>query len=95
MTLTTHDGVLIVTTGDADNFLWNRFGANWWYCYHPEHIAFVSKAWFGHFAEKGGWTVARCATFRRGPIVRYPRIATGLMYCYGWFPALCVLSLMP
>jgi SAM-dependent methyltransferase len=90
MTLLTRDGVLIITTGDADNFLWNRFGANWWYCYYPEHIAFVSEAWFDHFSEKGRWTVARCTAFRRTPTVRYPRIATALMYCYGWFPALCV-----
>lgn len=38
-------GVVIVATGDADTPLWNRFGANWWYCFYPEHIAFISMGW--------------------------------------------------
>lgn len=87
MTLLSSRGVLIITTGDADNSLWNRFGANWWYCLYPEHVAFVSKAWFEYFSDERRWSVTRCATFRRTAVVRHPRIATALTYCYGWFPS--------
>lgn len=46
MGLVNESGVLIVTTGDAASY-WSRIlGARWWYCYYPEHIAFVSEAWF-------------------------------------------------
>ena len=53
--LIANNGILILTTGDADNVLWNRFGANWWYCFYPEHIAFVSKRWFDYLWS-GKWS---------------------------------------
>jgi len=43
-------GTLIVTTGDGANGLWRLVGARWWYCYFPEHIAFVSERWLRHHA---------------------------------------------
>ena len=38
-------GALIVTTGDASSGLWRLAGARWWYCYYPEHLAFISEHW--------------------------------------------------
>jgi 2-polyprenyl-3-methyl-5-hydroxy-6-metoxy-1,4-benzoquinol methylase len=38
-------GALIVTTGDADALLWRITGARWWYCFYPEHLAFISERW--------------------------------------------------
>jgi len=38
-------GVLIVTTGDGGNLLFRLVGPRWWYCYFPEHLAFISQAW--------------------------------------------------
>jgi 2-polyprenyl-3-methyl-5-hydroxy-6-metoxy-1,4-benzoquinol methylase len=80
-------GILIVTTGDADNFLWNRFGANWWYCFYPEHIAFLSKAWLTYFSRKAELAIVRCETFRYSRQNSIHRSIDALCTCwYGWFP---------
>jgi SAM-dependent methyltransferase len=82
------DGVLVLTTGDADNRLWNRFGANWWYCYYPEHVAFLSAAWLRYVCPAQGWTLVRCETFRYRALPPLRRLLeTVLTYGYGWFPA--------
>lgn len=82
------DGVLLVTTGDADNYLWNRFGANWWYCFYPEHLSFLSRDWLEYAADASPLSVERCETFRYfnpGFIRRFlDHIFT---YWYGWFPS--------
>ena len=38
-------GLLVITTGDGAHPLWRLVGARWWYCYYPEHIAFISTRW--------------------------------------------------
>lgn len=38
-------GRLVITTGDGSNLLWRLVGSRWWYCYFPEHIAFISPGW--------------------------------------------------
>ena len=45
-------GVIVVTTGDAENWLWALFRANWWYCAMPEHISFVSIGWLTRFVAE-------------------------------------------
>lgn len=89
--LLTDDGVLIITTGDADNRLWNRFAANWWYCFYPEHISFISAAWVDNYSRASGLVVKRCETFRyrKVPFARRG-IETALTYFYGYFPRLCL-----
>jgi SAM-dependent methyltransferase len=83
----TRDGVVIVTTGDADNDLWNRFGANWWYCFYPEHISFISRAWVERTLRNEGWSIVDCRPFRYRRIGRARRLAEHLLaYAYGWFP---------
>lgn len=87
------NGVLIITTGDADNHLWNRFGANWWYCYFPEHIAFLSEKWITYLSNSTGVRILRCETFRyvnRNLARRFVDLV--LMYCYGWFPSAFLLT---
>lgn len=89
MSLLRRRGILIITTGDADNHLWNRFGANWWYCFYPEHVAFLSKSWLNYLAESRGVRIACCDTFqycRLAPIDRV--INTIFAYCYGLFPTM-------
>jgi 2-polyprenyl-3-methyl-5-hydroxy-6-metoxy-1,4-benzoquinol methylase len=82
-----NDGILIITTGDADNYLWNRFGANWWYCFYPEHIVFLSKAWLGYLFRRTGLTITHCESFRYCRKSAINRIVdTVLTYGYGWFP---------
>ncbi len=58
------DGLLIVSTGDADNRLWHRLRANWWYCFPPEHVAFISKRWLESYASRRKAVVLELTTFR-------------------------------
>lgn len=82
-------GTIIITTGDADNFLWNRFGANWWYCFYPEHISFLSKAWLSFLCRRTGLSVRHCEAFRYSETGTAQRLTDTLFaYCYGWFPAI-------
>ena len=82
------DGALIITTGDADNYLWNRFRANWWYCFYPEHISFLSRDWLGHFSHARGFSIERCDRFRYCHLSPWHRFfATALTYIYGYFPS--------
>lgn len=90
--LLTDRGILIMTTGDADNSLWNRFGANWWYCFYPEHVAFLSKGWLDYLSQVRRLSVVHTETFRyyrQPPVRRF--FDTIFTYCYGWFPASCLL----
>jgi SAM-dependent methyltransferase len=77
------DGVVIVTTGDADTPLWNRFGANYWYCFYPEHIAFLSRAWVELALCRQGWEILHCERFRYrrlGPLRRLLELAFACAY---------------
>jgi SAM-dependent methyltransferase len=82
------DGILIITTGDAENSLWNRFGANWWYCFYPEHISFISTSWLDYFLRARWLSIECCEKFRhcRRSGVRL-FIATLLAHLYGRFPS--------
>ncbi|TPG47842.1 class I SAM-dependent methyltransferase [Rhodanobacter glycinis] len=81
-------GALIITTGDADNYLWNRFHANWWYCFYPEHISFLSRDWLGHFSNARGLSIEHCDKFRYCHLSIWHRcLATALTYIYGYFPS--------
>lgn len=90
--LLTNRGILIITTGDADNALWNRFGANWWYCFYHEHVTFLSKAWFNGLAPTKGLFILRYQLFRycRRTAVRRA-IDAMLMYFYGFLPTIYLL----
>jgi 2-polyprenyl-3-methyl-5-hydroxy-6-metoxy-1,4-benzoquinol methylase len=82
------DGILIITTGDADNYLWNRFGANWWYCFYPEHVSFISRAWLDRFSIAHGHFIERCENFRYCPLPGWKLFpATALTYIYGRLPS--------
>ncbi len=81
------DGVLILTTGDANNSNWNRFGASWWYCFYPEHISFISRAWLANSVQSAGLRVDHCKTFRYARLTRGRFVRDGLLaYLYGFFP---------
>lgn len=81
------DGTLILTTGDADNYLWNRFGANWWYCFYPEHISFISKDWLNYMSRLTDISVAKIETFRYAKLNGFRHISDWAQACfYGLFP---------
>ena len=80
-------GRLIITTGDGENKLWNKFGANWWYCFHAEHISFVSEPWLEYVVNNRRLTLIASEQFRYrqlGPI-RFVAHSV-LMLSYGLFP---------
>lgn len=80
-------GIIVITTGDADNRWWNRFGANWWYCAFPEHVAFASSGWITQAATTRRFTMLRCDYFRYGELSGVQR-ALGFvaMLAYGLLP---------
>ena len=84
-------GIIIVTTGDADNCLWDKFGANWWYCFYPEHISFISASWLENFLRHSGLELKTCRTFRYCQLsfFRYP-IDLILTYFYGFSPTIYI-----
>jgi len=82
-------GRLILTTGDADNRWWNRFGANWWYCFHPEHIAFVSRPWLDYVTQRSKLSVIECKRFRYRKLGVLARgIHALFMIFYGVLPSI-------
>lgn len=83
------DGVLIITTGDADAPLWDKFGANWWYCVFPEHITFISRAWLNYLVRSTSMAVLHCESFSyfELPLSR-KLVDRALMVFYGVAPRL-------
>jgi 2-polyprenyl-3-methyl-5-hydroxy-6-metoxy-1,4-benzoquinol methylase len=83
------NGVLILTTGDADSYLWDRFGANWWYCFYPEHIAFISKDWLNYMCRVTDFSVAHYETFRYARLSSFRRLSDWAQtYFYGVLPSI-------
>ncbi len=41
---------IIISTGDAENFLWKLHRSNWWYPSFNEHISFISESWLRHYS---------------------------------------------
>lgn len=85
--LLTENGILIITTGDADNRIWSCLGANWWYCFYPEHIAFISRTWLKYYSKKNRLSVKHSETFRYLRLCS-PRYVLDILfvYFYGFFP---------
>lgn len=77
----------MITTGDADSALWNRFGANWWYCFFPEHIRFISRRTLAYLSQRLGLSLVRCDAFSYSRLSPMRRAFDGtLMRWYGLFP---------
>jgi SAM-dependent methyltransferase len=47
-------GKIIVSTGNADAWLWRIMGSLFWYCYFPEHISFVGRRWLKNMPSRIG-----------------------------------------
>lgn len=81
------DGVVMITTGDADTPMWKLMRANWWYCFYPEHIAFISEAWIRRCLLTDGWTLRRICRFRYLRLPPLRRLAELLgVIAYGLSP---------
>lgn len=67
-------GRLIITTGNAEAWLWKLMGTRFWYCYWPEHISFVSPRWWRWMADRCGLTITAMLPFRHTPPPVVPRM---------------------
>jgi len=63
-------GYVIISTGNSDAWSWYLAGSRFWYCYLPEHISFVSPAWFQRNAASLNVKVASIREFTYSP--HYP-----------------------
>lgn len=82
------NGRLVLTTGDADSFLWRLFGANWWYCFYPEHVRFFSRRTVTYIADRLALSVVQTKQFRHAGLRRTRRLVDGVQACwFGVFPA--------
>jgi SAM-dependent methyltransferase len=59
----TPQGRLLITTGNSDAWLWKLLGANFWYCYFPEHISFIGTRWLHSMSERVGLRVTQMIPF--------------------------------
>ena len=57
------NGRLAFSTGDGSSLLWRLVASRWWYCYFPEHIAFISPRWLRFHAPRLGFTIASVQRF--------------------------------
>jgi SAM-dependent methyltransferase len=63
-------GLLVVTTGDCDTWLWQWSGSRYWYCQFPEHISFIGSRWVQ--------SQPRAADFRLTTLTRFNYLGGGL-----------------
>lgn len=81
------DGVLLLTTGDAECPHWDRLRSNWWYCAFPEHVAFISGKWLRFFSNRLGYTIIKYTTFRYARMSPFQRLCGyAAIYAYGISP---------
>ena len=74
-------GLLILSTGDSDAFLWRLTGSRFWYCQYPEHISFVSTPWIRRFQHDAGLEIQSVERFNyRGGSVDLGRIFAALLF---------------
>jgi 2-polyprenyl-3-methyl-5-hydroxy-6-metoxy-1,4-benzoquinol methylase len=56
-------GLLIVTSGDSDAWLWRLTKARFWYCSFPEHISFIGRKWLAKMAPVTCFTIIQIKRF--------------------------------
>lgn len=59
-------GVLLLTTGNVDAWLWRIVGSRFWYCYFPEHISFIGRRWLGLMPPRAGFIAEQTLAFGNG-----------------------------
>jgi 2-polyprenyl-3-methyl-5-hydroxy-6-metoxy-1,4-benzoquinol methylase len=60
-------GYVVISTGNSDAWSWYLAGSRFWYCYLPEHISFVSPAWFRRNAAQLNVQVTSVREFTYSP----------------------------
>jgi 2-polyprenyl-3-methyl-5-hydroxy-6-metoxy-1,4-benzoquinol methylase len=79
------DGLIIITSGDAENFWWRALGARWWYCSFAEHISFISKRWLCYYSRALNFRVIKAQRFRYKKL-RFRWFKYGSLLLYSLWP---------
>ncbi len=77
------NGRILITTGNADSWLWRLAGSRYWYCYYPEHISFTGFRAMPAMAARCGLKLADLISFnyaRRGGLSRARALFGALLY---------------
>jgi SAM-dependent methyltransferase len=56
-------GQIIITTGNADAWMWRLLGSRFWYCYYPEHISFIGPRWLALIGARASLRVSELQFF--------------------------------
>ena len=84
------NGLLIISTGNPDNFFWKRvFKAKFWYCSYPEHLVFPSYEYFCEFSKRHSLKRPEQIRFRYLELKFMARLSRLLRYiAFSFFPIL-------
>lgn len=74
-------GLLILSTGNADAWLWRLCGGRFWYCQFAEHLTFISPRWLAKQADVGAVLIG-VKRFAYNPITLGARIKTSLLLAF-------------
>ena len=84
------DGILLITTGDSANSIWQKVNGAFWYCTYAEHISFISEQWL---QLNSGVNKFRIAHLQRFKYENRNRLKTVAKLClihlyrfFGWQP---------
>jgi 2-polyprenyl-3-methyl-5-hydroxy-6-metoxy-1,4-benzoquinol methylase len=61
------DGKIIISTGNADNWLWRYLKNNFWYSKYSEHISFIGEQWLDDFCKKNNFIITEKYFFNYFP----------------------------
>jgi 2-polyprenyl-3-methyl-5-hydroxy-6-metoxy-1,4-benzoquinol methylase len=73
LSLLSEDGEVIISTGNADNWLWKILKSQFWYSSFPEHISFIGVAWLNDFCQRHKVSIAQIGVFN------YRQMSTSLV----------------
>ena len=57
------NGAILISTGNADNWVWERTKNKFWYSSFYEHISFISQTWLAAFCDDNGYSVINLRKF--------------------------------
>lgn len=56
-------GKVIITTGNADAWIWTLLRSRFWYCYFPEHISFIGSRWLSRMTAPASMRIEFLESF--------------------------------
>lgn len=57
------NGAILISTGNADNWVWRRVKNKFWYSSYYEHISFIGQTWLAAFCDNNGYSVINLRKF--------------------------------